>query len=196
MIDFEWGASLISTLIGSGLTLVGVYWTHWYQKREAAHRDAENILGLLQAFHDEIETLWGIYQASAGAQLEALLNNEPMLMYWPLTQDYLTIYNTHASSIGKIKNHELRKQIIATYTKIRGMIDSFRMNNELVQKWEYAHSLFQETRGSVHESNANARLESLVEYAKLLKQTHSELESMVSELLHHLRRNPYGHQIC
>ena len=59
MIDFEWNASLISTLIGSGLTLVGVYWTHWYQKREAAHRDAENVLGLLQAFHDEIETLWG-----------------------------------------------------------------------------------------------------------------------------------------
>lgn len=181
-------SSGVGALIGSVLTLVGVYWAHLLEKEEAARKDAERIHGLLQAFHSEIETLWRVYQASAGAWLEALPNDEPMLMYWPLTQDYLTIYNTHAPFIGRIKNHELRKQIIATYTKIRGLIDSFRMNNDLVQKWEYAHSIFQETRGSVHESNAKARYQALVDYAVSLKKLHLELESMVSELLQHLRK--------
>ena len=189
-------ATALGALIGSCLTLVGVYWTHRTQKRDTARRDAEHIQGLLQAFHDEIETLWGVYQASAGAELEALPNDKPMFMFWPLTQDYLTIYNTHASFIGKIKNQELRKQIIATYTKIRGLIDSFRMNNDLMQKWEYAHSLFQETRSPLHESNAKARYQALIDYAVSLKEQHLELKAMASELLHHLRKNPHGHQVC
>lgn len=185
-------SSGVGALIGSSLTLLGVYWTHLLQKKEAKQKDTEHIDGLLQAFQAEIETLWGVYKASAGAKLEGLSNDEALLEYWPLTQDYLTIYNTHASSIGKIKNHELRKQIITTYTKIRSMIDSFRMNNEILREWEYHRSLFRETLNPIHESNANAHLESLVEYAKSLKKTHSELKSMVSELLHNLRRNPRG----
>lgn len=192
MINFEW-STLTSTLTGSALTLAGVYWTHRLQKKDADRRDTEYVHGLRQAFHDEIETLWEVYQAGAGADIVALANNEPMLSHWPLTQDYFTIYNANASSIGKIKDQELRKQIIATYTKARTMIDTVRLNNDLLQQWERDCFLFQETRNPVHESHANARHKALVEYATALKESHSGLESAASELLHRLRRNPYGH---
>ncbi|SCX39899.1 hypothetical protein [Nitrosospira sp. Nsp1] len=145
------------------------------------------------SLRDEIETLWGVYQAGACASIVALPDDEPMLIYWPLTQEYFTIYNTYALSIGKIKNHMLRKQIIATYTKARSMIDSIRLNNDLLQQWERDCFLFQETRNPVHESHANARHKALVEYATALKESHSGLESAVSELLYRLRRNPYDH---
>lgn len=186
-------ATALGALIGSSLTLIGVCLTHWMQKRETARRDVEHIHGSLQAFHDEIETLWEVYQAGAGTDIAALASNEPMLSHWPLTQDYFTIYNANASSIGKIKNQELRKQVIATYTKARTMIDTVRLNNDLLQQWERDCFLFQETRNPVHESHANARYKTLVEYAKALKESHSGLESAASELLHHLQKNPYGH---
>lgn len=193
MSNSEW-VSLISTviiapLIGGGLALAGVRWAQQLQKKDAVDRDTEHMHGLLQAFKAEIETLWEVYRAAAGAHIVALGNNKPMLTYWPLTLEYFTIYNTHAASIGKIEDHELRKQIIATYTKARSMIDSIRMNNDLVKKWEYDQLLFEESNKPVHASNANARLKSLIEYATGLKESHSILESMAADLLRSLQKN-------
>lgn len=136
MADFSWNAdallsSGVGAFIGSALTLAGAYLVHWLEKKETTRKEAEHLLGLLQGIHDEIETLWESYSTSIGAHTEALPDNSPMLMFWPITQDYFTIYNTNAFFIGKIKDHDLRKQIVATYAKARGLIDSFRMNNEL-----------------------------------------------------------------
>jgi len=193
MADFVWNAdallsSGVGALIGSALTLAGAWLAHSLEKQESARKEAEHILGLLQAIHDEIETLWESYLTTAGAQIEALRDGNPMLMYWPLTQDYFTIYNTNAFFIGKIKDHDLRKQIVATYAKARGLIDSYRMNNDLLQKWEYAHLLFQESQSELHKANAQARYQSLIQYASSLKKGHGELKTMVSELLRRLRK--------
>lgn len=193
MTDFVWNAdalfsSGVGALIGSALTLAGAWLAHSLEKQESARKEAEHILGLLQAIHDEIETLWESYLTTAGAQIEALRDGNPMLMYWPLTQDYFTIYNTNAFFIGKVKDHDLRKQIVATYAKARGIIDSYRMNNDLLQKWEYAHLLFQESQSELHKTNAHARYQSLIQYASSLKKGHGELKTMVSELLRRLRK--------
>lgn len=184
--------ALLSSLIGGGMALAGVCLAHWLQKMDAKERDAEHIYGLLQAFHDEIETLWGVYQAAPGDHIAALGNDEPMLVHWPLTLEYFTVYNTNAASIGRIRNHELRKQIIATYTKACSMMDSIRLNNDLVQKWEREQSLFQKTNDPVYALNAKALLERLIEYAAELKKSHSQLDLMASALLQHLRENPHG----
>jgi hypothetical protein len=193
MADFSWNAdallsSGVGALIGSALTLAGAYVAHWLEKRESARKDADHLLGLLQAIHDEIETLWEGYIGSIGAQAEALRENTPVLLFWPITQDYFTIYNTNAFFIGKIKDHDLRKQIVATYAKARGLIDTYRMNNDLVQKWEYAHLLSQESQNPIHQTNAQARYQSLIQYASEIKKRHVELKAMVSELLRRLRK--------
>lgn len=101
---------------------------------------------------------------------------------------YFTIYNANAFFIGKIKDHDLRKKIVATYSKARGLIDSFRMNNELVQKYEYAFVLAQESQTPIHQTTAQARYQSLIQYSEALKIRHAELKSIVSELLRHLRK--------
>lgn len=192
MSGFEWNAdallsSGVGALVGSALTLAGAWLAHHLGKNEANRKDDEHILGLLQAIHDEVEALWESYIATAGAQIEALQDEHPVLMYWPLTQDYFTIYNTNALSIGKIKDHDLRKQIVATYTRARGLVDSFRMNNELLQKWEHTHLLFQESQSELHKMRAQAHYESLTQYAASLKKTHLDLKSMAAELLRSLR---------
>lgn len=193
MTDFVWNAdallsSGVGALIGSALTLAGVYLAHKLDKIESAKKDAEHILGLLQAIHDEIETLWESYSATAGAHVESLREGNAVLIFWPITQDYFTIYNTNSFFIGKVKNHDLRKQIVATYSKSRGLIDSYRMNNDLLQKWEHADLLFQETQNQIHRNHAQARYQSLVQYGASLKKGHTELKSMVTELLRNLRK--------
>ena len=170
MVDFTWDgdallSSAVGAFIGSALTLAGVYYSHWLAKRQSSQKDAEHILGLLQGIHDEIETLWEGYISSVGAHAEALQDKNPLMVFWPITQDYFTIYDTNAFFIGKIKDHDLRKYIVATYSKARGLIDTYRMNNELLQRFEYAAILAEESQTQVHQINAQARYQSLVQYA-------------------------------
>ena len=159
----------LGAFIGSALTLVGVYWSHRLEVQRQEKKEADQLIGLLQSFHDEIETIWESYHGNAGAQIEALEDGHPFLMYWPITQDYFTVYNANAFFIGRIKDHDLRKAIIATYTKARGLIDTFRMNNDFVQKYEYAYILFQETQNPVHQASVNNYLQILTQYAPKFK---------------------------
>lgn len=181
-------SSGLGAVIGSALTLVATMVSHRLQQKAISDAESKHLLGLLQGIHDEIETLWEGYSDSAGVQLEALQVNQPLLMYWPITQDYFTIYNANAFSIGKVADHDLRKLIISTYSKSRGLIDTFRMNNELVQKYEYAYFLFQQTQDPIHQSNMNMHFQALANYSVQLKKRHVELKQMVSELLRNLRK--------
>ena len=180
--------SAFGSLIGSLLTLAGVYWSHWLQVKSQDKKDAKHLMGVLQAFHDETETIWESYHGNVGSRIEALPDGDPFLMYWPISHDYFTIYDTNAIHIGRIKDHDLRKAIIASYTKGRGLIDSFRLNNEMVQKYEYAAILFQETQNPVHQANVDNCIHALTQYAVSLKRLHGELKIHVSDLLRRLRK--------
>jgi len=193
MSNFAWDgnallSSAVGALIGSALTLAGVWISHRLEKAEVERIEKEEVIGFLQGIHDELETLFDSYMSSIGAQTEALQEGTALMFFLPITQDYFTIYNTNARSIGKIKSHDLRKLIVATYAKARGLIDSYRMNNDLLQKFEYAALLFQETGSAVHQTNANARHHSLIQYSAQLKPRHNELKTMVADLLRNLRK--------
>ncbi|MBD9360501.1 hypothetical protein [Methylomonas fluvii] len=146
------------------------------------------IHGILQAIHDEIETLWDNYVDNIGHQLEALGETEPLILYWPVTQEYFTIYNSNAFFIGRIQDHDLRKLIVSTYSKARGLVDSYRLNNDLVQKHEHAYWISQETQNQIHLANAKSHYAALVSYSKTLKKSHIEVKQQVQELLRELRK--------
>lgn len=143
---------------------------------------------LLQAIHDELETLWQVYQDGMGRDLVALDDNKALLMYYPLTQEYITVYRGNSSLIGSIDDPNLRKAIVATYIKVNGLIDSFKMNNGFVQEYEHWDWVYNETKKPTHESRKNAELASLAKYAGKLKKAHNDLENRIQELLSMLRK--------
>lgn len=185
--DALWSSGL-GALIGSALTLLVTYLSHRWQRSHQEEKDQQMLLGILQAIHDEIETLWDNYIDGIGHQLEALADGQPLNMYWPVTQEYFTVYNTNAFFIGRIQDHDLRKLIVFTYSKARGLIDSYRLNNDLVQKYEYAFWIFQETQNQIHRANAESRYTALTNYATALKKGHAEVKKQVQELLRELRK--------
>lgn len=159
------------------------------QREQSGENDKKLLAGLLQSIHDEIETVYDRYQETMGARLESLPENNALIWYYPLVSDFFTIYNSNGFLIGKIPSNDLRKQIIKTYTLSKGMLDSYRMNNELVAKFEYAHKLFEETGLQVHQNQANAHFSGLVDYAKTLKESHKTLKTEIASLLRELRKN-------
>lgn len=143
----------------------------------------------MQAIHDELETVYERYQETMGARLESLCENEPLNFYYPLVSDFFSVYNGNTFLIGRINDNDLRKQIIKTYTLSKGMADSFRLNNDLVHKFEYTNKLYDETKQEVHKQHAIAHYNSLVSYASTLKQGHVVLKHEITALLRTLRKN-------
>lgn len=186
------GPTIVSTgigaFIGSILTLIATFISHHLQRSRDKERDKQHIRGYLQGLHDEIETLWDSYMEGVGSQVDASQDEQPLAIYWAVTQDYFTVYNANAHLIGQIDNVDLRKSIVSTYSKARGLIDSFRMNNELVHKLEYTQLLFQETQLPVHQTQANAHLKTLTMYAKAIRKSHQTLKESVQKLLRDLRK--------
>lgn len=186
------GDVLISTgigaFVGSALTLVATLVAHKLERDKNKEDEDELIFGFLQGIHDEIETLWDNYNEKVGAHVESLQAGQPFANYWAAFQEYFTIYSGNAHLVGRIDDHDLRKQIVSAYARAKGLLDAFRLNNELVHKYEQAALLYQETNNPVHESQTGAHLQALIAYSVSLKQSHMEVKAEVQALLRALRK--------
>jgi hypothetical protein len=190
-LHLDWNTLLssgIGALIGSALTLIAAYFSHRWAVSKQAEKDAQMLMGVLQAVHDEIETLWDIYMDGIGHQLEALPNGQALNTYDPVTQEYFTVYNTNAFFIGRIRDNDLRKLIVSTYSKARGLIDSYRLNNDFVRKHEHAYWLFQETNNQIHQAAAAGHWQGMIDYAAKLRKAHDEMKKQIQNLLRALRK--------
>lgn len=147
------------------------------------------IKSLLQSIHDELETLWNVYQKEMGTYLESLPENKPLLNIYVITHDYFTIYHGNSFLIGKIKNNDLRKRIITTYTIAKGLIDSYRLNNELVQKYEQLNFWYKQTYNQAILKELKTLYDTLVDYAKEIKKQHYEAKNNINVLLKMLRKS-------
>ncbi len=175
-------------IVGGLFVLAGMFLEHLFIKRDSERKEREHLVGLLQALHDEIETLWETYMESVGSQVENLSVEQGFHFYWPLSQDYFTVYSANAFFISKIKDPELRKKIVTTYTKARGLIDTFRMNNDLLQKFEYSEEIARVTMNPAYFTIVEARRLGLIEYGAAIKNSHENLKRMIEELLPRLRK--------
>jgi hypothetical protein len=192
---FDWsifGTAITGAIIG-GLTtgsfaLISTYKAYGNQLKHVKENEEKLIKGLLQAIHDEIETVLEQYQETIGANLESVQDGQALLMYYPLVSDFFTVYNGNSFLLGRIPNNDLRKQIIKTYTLGKALIDSYRLNNDLNQKLEYWAQLFQESQNEVHKQKAAAVYSSLVDYVKKIKLTHQKIKTESSQLLRSLRK--------
>ena len=125
-----------------------------------------------------------------GSRIESLKEGEALMFFYPIASDFFTVYNGNSFLIGRIPDNDLRKQIIRTYTLGKGMVDSYRMNNDLIQKYDYWCQMFQESKNVIHQHNAEAHYNAMVEYAKSLKIGHQEAKSESTQLLMILKK--YG----
>lgn len=124
-----------------------------------------------------------------GATLESLDKGHGLSYYYPLFSDFFSVYNGNSFLIGRIPNNDLRKQIVKTYSLAKAMIDSYRLNNELVSKWEFSEKFYAESQQEVHKNQVAAHYAALIDYAKSLKESHKILKQEVAGLLRELRKS-------
>jgi hypothetical protein len=177
----------VSALAGGSLALLGVYITHHLENCRKEKEKKFKLNSYLTSIHDEIETIWENYQEKIGPRIISVQPNSPLLVYWPIADDYFSIYSNNTSNIFLINDHGLRKKIIVVYNKAKGMRDSLKMNNHLLSKYEFACSNNLANPTPTNQQMVDANLKVLVEYADLLRKSHTELVTIVEELLRTLR---------
>jgi len=185
------GISFVAAIIGAS---VGGFITAWATrksvqqifKNDLKKRDIEkqeNLQGLYRVIKSELNTLWSrYYNEGAGEKIENLKDGEPLLMYYPLTQDYFTMYHSNANLIGEIQNEDLRGLIILTYSAAKGVVDSYRYNNHIVGQHEHWSWVAAETNNDLHRVRAKTFLDSCVEYTAVLKKGHYEIKELLQRV--------------
>lgn len=183
---------IIGGIIGGSMSLVAslkaTERAYKYRLKLQEESRKEDVKNLIQAIHDEIDILWDRYLWGVGNELEKLAEGEPFLSFYPVTQEYFVVYNANASLIGSIDNHELRKEIVTIYTKAKALIDSYKMNNNYLQRYDYITSLFQETKNPVFEQQAAAIKMLMIDRVKKIKLTHYEIKQDIKSFLEMLKK--------
>ncbi len=191
--NLESAEAIAGAIIGGCITgifsLVAIKMAFKYQQQHADEKEKNMIKGVLQAIHDEIEALWEIYSEDMGKHVEALGENAPLNFRYSLVSDYFTVYKGNSSLIGRIPDNDLRKQIIVTYTRAKGIVDSFRLNSILISKLEVARKMHDETGKDLHRQQVADQNEVLIKYAEILRASHQTLKTEIQTLLRSLRKH-------
>jgi len=113
--------TLASTLLGALITYSAILLTQAIElwKRKRAHESL--IRALLQALHEELETLLEMARMNAPS-IEDLADGKPYEQLFTANQDYFTVYHANTALIMQIKQVELRRCIFETYMRAKSPI--------------------------------------------------------------------------
>ncbi|WP_414444627.1 hypothetical protein [Burkholderia sp. 22PA0106] len=191
MPDIDWisvGSGLFGALVGGGATLLGAKLQMSDNAKTEHIKEASRHAAVLQALHDELETLRAVYMATAGGELVKYDANTPFVYYWPVTGDYFPVYHSHADFLGHIKDDTLRKTLIQTYTYAKGLLDSYRLNNIFVERHENAALLLFREVSAANQQMLDLANKQLAMYAPVLHQSHDRLLMSIDFCLQHLQK--------
>ncbi len=174
-------AAMIGAMVGGIFTLRATDKAIREERDKEIRRDEKEVQNLLDALGVELGTLWNFHMKRVGGMVEHLPDGGALEFYYPLTQDYFTVYNSNAAKIGQVKDAVLREAIVVCYNKCKKVVDGFKYNNELYK--DYRDLLVMPPSSPLHGDYVKAKYAELVAYGQLAKEDHFELKGYVERLL-------------
>ena len=174
-------AAMMGALVGGIFTLRATDKAIREERAKEIRREEKEVQNMLDAIGVEIGTLWTFHMNRIGAIVENLPADGALEFYYPLTQDYFTVYNTNAAKIGQVKDAVLREAIVVCYNKCKKIVDGFKYNNELYV--DYRNTAVQAAVTSMPEALVRAKRQALVDYGQMAKADHMECKGYVERML-------------
>ncbi len=174
----DW-ASWVQAIGSIGAILVAV-WVLYQQNKESIRREDKEVKQIILSLRDEVSILKKEFSLR---NMDILMRDSegPYLMRNPISEGVFMVYTSTASQIGKIKNDKLRKQIVATYARAYGFIQSLKLNNSIVK--EYDDMCVEAARDkATYEPLLKDKLQQLTDYGPLLRKSYPPLKKDISDL--------------
>ncbi|MFH1692092.1 MAG: hypothetical protein ABIC68_05965 [Candidatus Omnitrophota bacterium] len=180
--------AFLGVLIGGLFTLKGVEKAHELDLKRERSAEKKLIDSFLQMIRTELEAIWSQYQISMGRQVEALKEDQPLLVIFPVAGNYFSVYENNTNLLGRVKEENLRELIVIVYIKAKAMLDAFKLNNEMIKEFEKFSRVSQNETDKTIKAFSDARLISLKEYAALIKKGHKEFKDSIQTLIGRLKK--------
>ena len=184
------GIGFLGAVLGSSVTGVVTFNVARYQAKTEREKNLESeqrlIDGFLNSILEEVETLWNRYFETCGRPLENSHEDTPFDFYYPVFQDFFTIYSTSGFLIGRLRDTELRRHIVRTYAQARGLVDSFRFNNFLIEKRNTAEQNFGLAQSQIFKQQLDQSNDALRRYGNTLRSAHTQCKETVLDLIRRL----------
>ena len=132
---------LIAAIIGGLLALAGS-WIATRIQINAKNKDNKKIeRRFIRSIFIEIESVYSRYQ-----ELSHTIREESDFLKYSISinEDYFPVYHNNVGYLGLIENDKLRNNIISFYTQAKGLIDTLRTNNALLDDLKNATYQYQE----------------------------------------------------
>lgn len=187
-------STMVTAIVSITVGLIAAYFGAQSALR-AAQRAHENnlelqrqnregqIRGVIQAIYAELTSLSEIYRNEFFEEWEKFVGEEPFETFYPLTQDYFTVYKRNAALIGQIPDDELRTGIVRAYLAAMGLIDSHLLNNRLLDDYAEAKRRYRNNMNPQNKTLLEEAYDELKGYGEALQSSYDEANSAVGHVL-------------
>lgn len=164
--------AILGAVIGGGASLLGTWLTLRSQRKQSKDEEKSLIRATVQAIHVELRTVYRLYEMTMTVKIEQLPEGQPLHIYYPIGQDYFTVFRENSAHIGHIPNVEMRTAIIECYALTNSLIDTYRFNNALVEGYETAHLEYMRNPTEANGIERQQRAEAMVMYTDSIRDSH------------------------
>lgn len=126
------GSGLVGALVGGVFALLGVMLAAHFAKRHAEAARRKLVLGGVRAITAELAVNFARYEAMAAPAIRRVADGERMNFHWPITSEYFAVYAANAGLLGELDDDDLAKEIIEVVTAAKGLVDSLRLNVQML----------------------------------------------------------------
>jgi hypothetical protein len=168
--------SFISTLLAGLITFSAILFTNALDVRKRKRAHQKLIHALLQGLRDEIACFLEGASRTPVCPIEAAPEGKPYEGLFTASQDYFTVYHRNADLVMQIDDADLRRHIILTYNRAKGLLDTVTMNRLYLERYHYLQSTFLKTKDSSVQAESEDYRHALIEIATQLKKADADFK--------------------
>jgi hypothetical protein len=184
-------ASLVGTVIGGAIALVAVFVGDRLQRSRDQVEEQKDIRGFLQAILVELDTCWSRAETTSNPVIESLPPGRAFEAEVFIETDFFTVYNNNSHYLGRVRDDALRRQIVATITTYKALVETYNVNTRFFLQWQETKNLEFVTRDEelkrYYGRKADYEYEKLGRWAMALRRDHYQLKDQIDTLLPALR---------
>lgn len=184
----ELASGLIGALIGGFFTLWGTLIDGRRQERASDNEAKDKQKSVLIGIKAEIETLLELYKARIYDSLEGYEGGKPFDTIFPLTQNYFSFYESNSFALTSI-NEKTMKSIVICYGSARSLVDTFKMNNQVLDELSKLQTIYHDTQKDIHRFNLEQSYHIATMYGEGLKEIHCEVMLRITNCLESIDEN-------
>lgn len=191
------GGALIGGLIGGLFAVLAQIVANWAQRRRDRKTEHQAVTATLEAMEAELEAfqkgvldeLSGIFKDWDQKWLGQVPINLPSV-----NQNYFTVFESNAATIGRIKDPQLRQNVVNVYSTAKGLVDAVTYSTQKYWIWE-------RLRRVANTSGSQEATDDLIRWANVIRVQVGKLQTAVPELLNRIedytrgkrRRREFGY---